>query len=202
MAISERVIYLHSQTDIYTASAFYFKNKFVIKDMFICFQKEPHNSCYLCSTFCAAFSAMATDSTDTELTIIGEYTHGACTPVVTGGGIVDYGKHHNSALNPTGKSNKLVQLGRKNSTLNITCTAPTLIAVTSKDNRQSTIVALNDTSYIEKAYDTLVDMKGTKNAFGLGSAPNGQKLALHPLVLTGLMVGFTRRTIQVKFLST
>lgn len=114
---------------------------------------------------------MATDSTDTELTIIGEYTPGACTPVVTGGGIVDYGKHHNSALNPTGKSNKLVQLDRKNSTLNITCTAPTLIAVTSKDNRQSTIVALNDTSYIEKAYDTLVDMKGTKNAFGLGSAP-------------------------------
>ncbi len=51
----------------------------------------------------AAFSAMATDSTDTELTIIGEYTPGACTPVVTGGGIVDYGKHHNSALNPTGK---------------------------------------------------------------------------------------------------
>lgn len=42
--------------------------------MFICFSKEPHNSCYLCSTFCAAFSAMATDSTDTELTIIGEYT--------------------------------------------------------------------------------------------------------------------------------
>ncbi len=132
------------------------------------FKKNLTTAAICAALSVAAFSAMATDSTDTELTIIGEYTPGACTPVVTGGGIVDYGKHHNSALNPTGKSNKLVQLGRKNSTLNITCTAPTLIAVTSKDNRQSTIVALNDTSYIEKAYDTLVDMKGTKNAFGLG----------------------------------
>ncbi|MCZ0544889.1 DUF1120 domain-containing protein [Escherichia coli] len=140
------------------------------------FKKNLTTAAICAALSVAAFSAMATDSTDTELTIIGEYTPGACTPVVTGSGIVDYGKHHNSALNPTGKSNKLVQLGRKNSTLNITCTAPTLIAVTSKDNRQSTIVALNDTSYIEKAYDTLVDMKGTKNAFGLGSAPNGQKI--------------------------
>lgn len=166
------------------------------------FKKNLTTAAICAALSVAAFSAMATDSTDTELTIIGEYTPGACTPVVTGGGIVDYGKHHNSALNPTGKSNKLVQLGRKNSTLNITCTAPTLIAVTSKDNRQSTIVALNDTSYIEKAYDTLVDMKGTKNAFGLVLRLMDKKLALHPLVLTGLMVGFTRRTIQVKFLST
>uniref|UniRef100_UPI001FCEFEDB DUF1120 domain-containing protein n=1 Tax=Escherichia coli TaxID=562 RepID=UPI001FCEFEDB len=87
------------------------------------FKKNLTTAAICAALSVAAFSAMATDSTDTELTIIGEYTPGACTPVVTGGGIVDYGKHHNSALNPTGKSNKLVQLGRKNSTLNITCTA-------------------------------------------------------------------------------
>lgn len=74
MAISERVIYLHSQTDIYTASAFYFKNKFVIKDMFICFQKNLTTAAICAALSVAAFSAMATDSTDTELTIIGEYT--------------------------------------------------------------------------------------------------------------------------------
>ncbi len=72
------------------------------------FKKNLTTAAICAALSVAAFSAMATDSTDTELTIIGEYTPGACTPVVTGGGIVDYGKHHNSALNPTGKSNKLV----------------------------------------------------------------------------------------------
>ena len=160
------------------------------------FKKNLTTAAICAALSVAAFSAMATDSTDTELTIIGEYTPGACTPVVTGGGIVDYGKHHNSALNPTGKSNKLVQLGRKNSTLNITCTAPTLIAVTSKDNRQSTIVALNDTSYIEKAYDTLVDMKGTKNAFGLGSAPNGQKIGAASIGIDRSKEGANKQVIS------
>ena len=89
------------------------------------FKKNLTTAAICAALSVAAFSAMATDSTDTELTIIGEYTPGACTPVVTGGGIVDYGKHHNSALNPTGKSNK--RSISANSTLNITCTAPTLL---------------------------------------------------------------------------
>lgn len=112
MAISERVIYLHSQTDIYCFS-FYFKINLLLRICSYVFQKNLTTAAICAALSVAAFSAMATDSTDTELTIIGEYTPGACTPVVTGGGIVDYGKHHNSALNPTGKSNKLVQLGRK-----------------------------------------------------------------------------------------
>lgn len=143
------------------------------------FLKKMTSAAAVCAVLSvASFGVQAADSTDTELTIIGEYNPGACTPVLTGGGVIDYGKHHISFLNPTGVSNKLVQLGRKNSTLTITCTAPTLIAITSKDNRLSSVVPVNNTNYIDKAYDTLIVMNSTRNGYGLGTAPNGQKIGV------------------------
>ena len=51
------------------------------------FKKNLTTAAICAALSVAAFSAMATDSTDTELTIIGEYTPGACTPVV-------YGRRH------------------------------------------------------------------------------------------------------------
>ncbi|BEA14769.1 hypothetical protein VEE05_04870 [Escherichia coli] len=45
------------------------------------FKKNLTTAAICAALSVAAFSAMATDSTDTELTIIGEYTPGACTPV-------------------------------------------------------------------------------------------------------------------------
>lgn len=45
------------------------------------FKKNLTTAAIFAALSVAAFSAMATGSTDTELTIIGEYTPGACTPV-------------------------------------------------------------------------------------------------------------------------
>ncbi len=65
------------------------------------FKKNLTTAAICAALSVAAFSAMAT------IQLIGELIyHRRVYPgmsAVTWGGIVDYGKHHNSALNPTGK---------------------------------------------------------------------------------------------------
>ena len=126
-----------------------------------------------------SFNVMAADTTvtsDATLTVVGEFNPGACTPEFTGGGIIDYGKHPNMALNPTGVTNPLVQLGRKTTTLTIKCTAPTLFGITSFDNRLNSRIGLSSTAYIANAFGKKMNATATSNGFGLGLAPNGQKI--------------------------
>ncbi len=144
------------------------------------FFKKSLTTAAVCAALAvASFNAMAADTTvtsDATLTVIGEYNPGACTPEFTGGGVIDYGKHPNMALNPTGVTNTLVQLGRKNTTLTVKCTAPTLFAITSFDNRLDSRIGLSSTAYIAQAFGSKLNMNATANGFGLGLAPNGQKI--------------------------
>lgn len=130
----------------------------------------------LCGTTLSAFAADTGVTSDTTMTVIGEFNPGACTPTMSGGGVIDYGKKPNLALNPTGTTNTLVQLGRKTTTLMVTCTAPTLIGITSFDNRVDSRLPLSATAYIEKAFGKQMNLTNTGNGFGLGMAPNGQKI--------------------------
>lgn len=143
------------------------------------FKKKLATTAIVTALSTMSLSALAADTTvtsDATLTVVGEFNPGACTPTMTGGGVIDYGKKPNLALNPTGKTNTLVQLGRKTTTLMVNCTAPTLIGITSFDNRLDSRLPLSSTVYIEKAFGKLMDLETTANGFGLGLAPNGQKI--------------------------
>ncbi|EFB2832759.1 MULTISPECIES: DUF1120 domain-containing protein [Escherichia] len=143
------------------------------------FKKSLTTAAICAALAVTSFNVMAADTTvtsDATLTVVGEFNPGACTPEFTGGGIIDYGKHPNMALNPTGVTNTLVQLGRKTTTLTIKCTAPTLFAITSFDNRLDSRLPLSGTAYVAKAFGKQMDMANTSNGFGLGLAPNGQKI--------------------------
>lgn len=122
----------------------------------------------------------ATAGSDVTLKVIGNIVPGACVPTLPNGGVVDYGTIRNAVIDPTGQTNKLVQLGQKTVTLTVTCDTNIAVAITSSDNRSDTNVGLNSTtSYIEGAYADGSNMTATSNGFGLGKAPNGVNIGAY-----------------------
>lgn len=85
--------------------------------------------------FCACALMAATSvvfaASTADLKVSGTIIPASCTPAFSGGGTVDYGKISAKDLNPT----KLTALPRKFFTWTITCSAPTRIALSFKDNR-------------------------------------------------------------------
>jgi hypothetical protein len=77
----------------------------------------------------AATSAFAASST--ELTVTGTITPAACTPSLSGGGVVDFGKLSAKDLNATSAT----RLPPKTLQLTVSCDAPTQFAIIPIDNR-------------------------------------------------------------------
>lgn len=73
---------------------------------------------------------MAASSVD--LSVRGSITPAACTPALSGGGVVDHGKISRKDLN---QSNKPTELPLATLRLSIECSAPTMVAIKSRDNR-------------------------------------------------------------------
>lgn len=73
--------------------------------------------------------AMAASSVD--LSVKGSITPAACTPTLSGGGVVDHGKISYSDLNRNGDTN----LPTVTMPFTVNCTAPTLFAINTTDNR-------------------------------------------------------------------
>lgn len=76
-----------------------------------------------------SFTTQAADSVD--LKVIGTITPGACTPTISGGGVIDYGTIKADSLAATG----LTKLSVKSATLSISCTAETKMAIKAVDQR-------------------------------------------------------------------
>jgi hypothetical protein len=75
-------------------------------------------------------------ASSTDLTVTGIITPDACTPTLSGGGIVDFGKIAAKSLNlttPTRLEDKTVQL-------TVSCDAPTRFAVIPLDNREGSAI--------------------------------------------------------------
>jgi hypothetical protein len=70
-------------------------------------------------------------ASSTDLTVTGTITPQACTPGFSGGGVVDYGKLLVKNLNTT----EPTELADRDLQLNLTCGAPTLVALKVIDNR-------------------------------------------------------------------
>ncbi|MGJ7513325.1 DUF1120 domain-containing protein [Pseudomonas baetica] len=77
-------------------------------------------------------SASAFAASSVDLTVTGIITPSACTPTLSNGGTVDYGKISAKDLNPDRPTNLAVQQVQ----LNVNCDAATLMALEAKDNRE------------------------------------------------------------------
>ncbi|TSD60058.1 DUF1120 domain-containing protein [Variovorax sp. KBS0712] len=105
-----------------------------------------------------------------ELRIAGTITPSPCTPVFTGGGVVDYGKIPASSLNPTAQTT----LAEKTIQLSITCGAPLRFGFKVIDERAASAV-----TSLETIPGATPNMK-----FGLGTS-DGKKIGAYSLQVTG-----------------
>jgi hypothetical protein len=101
-----------------------------------------------------------------DLTVQGLITPSACTPSLSSGGVVDHGKVAAKDLSPINWTG----LGDHTLQLNITCEAPTLLALQGVDNRG--------------------DSPDAFNAYGLGLV-DGKKLGMYMLSLDNATSGGT-----------
>lgn len=92
------------------------------------------------SAVALAMAALATSGAaqaqTVDVSVIGTIIPEACTPTVSGGGVIDYGKISASTINQT----DYTALPVKQESFSIQCTAPVKAAVTAVDNRASTMV--------------------------------------------------------------
>ena len=80
-------------------------------------------------------SSLAANAASTvDLTVTGLITPMACTPVLSGGGLVDFGKISRNDLNPSTGT----RLPHKYLTLTVTCNAAGRYALRMRDNREGT----------------------------------------------------------------
>ncbi|GHD96625.1 membrane protein [Pseudocitrobacter faecalis] len=100
----------------------------------------------------------------TDLKVQGTLTMGACTPTLSSGGVVDYGKLSIAALNASAVN----QLGEHDITLSITCESPTKVGFSVVDDRADTVA------------DTAPSVNGFSakpaQEFGLGKTAGGINL--------------------------
>ncbi|MBP8540935.1 MULTISPECIES: DUF1120 domain-containing protein [unclassified Citrobacter] len=89
----------------------------------------------LLSALSLALLGSAAHAADTAtLKVAGRLTNAACTPTMSDAGVADYGKIYLGNLSATATN----QLGQKNITLSINCTAATKVAWRFMDNRAGT----------------------------------------------------------------
>ncbi|TXU05215.1 DUF1120 domain-containing protein [Enterobacter hormaechei] len=129
----------------------------------------------------SAFGALAAN--DVTLKVIGTINPAACTPTLPDGGIVDYGTILNRNIAPTGATNKLIQLGQKSITLNISCESNMSVAFTSTDNRLDSRVTLSSTAFIAGSGTDKADFSNTTGAFGLGKTTAGVNIGAYTVAI-------------------
>ena len=118
-------------------------------------------------SLCVA-SAFAADTA--VLKVTGKLTNAACTPVLSKGGIVDYGSIHLGDLSPTAVN----QLGQKNIDLTINCTAATKVAWNMVDDRAASNAGIT----VEKGLYNGGDIVSTDTdqTYGVGTTTGGVKI--------------------------
>lgn len=119
----------------------------------------------------AAPYALAASSTD--LTVTGVITPKACTPSLSGGGLVDVGKVEVKDLNPT----RYTIVGEQPMQLTVACDAPTPFAINAIDNKAGT--------------------SSSDSYFGLGLTSNNEKIGYFtPLIKSALADGQPAQSIK------
>lgn len=119
--------------------------------------------------------SMAASSVD--LNVKGSITPAACTPALSGGGVVDHGKIAFKDLKRTGETPLPVATLR----LNVSCMASTLFAVKATDNRSG----------------SSAEQGGTTSGFGVGFINGDVKVGFYVLKMNNSMAdGATQAVIE------
>lgn len=103
-------------------------------------------------------------ASNVDLTVKGLITPSACTPLLSGGGVVEHGKISAKDLHPSATTD----LPPASLQLSVDCDAPTLVAVKSSDNRAGTAAG----------------WQGDMSNFGLGLATGDKKIGWYTLKMT------------------
>ncbi|HDG1709180.1 TPA: DUF1120 domain-containing protein [Kluyvera ascorbata] len=122
-------------------------------------------------------AAHAADGT-AVLKLTGTLSNQPCTPTLSGGGTVDFGTKHLDELSATATN----QLGSKDLTLSIACTAPTKMGWTIADDRADTRAKVT----IEGGWtqDDVVFSSSTSMQFGAGKTAGGVNIGAYSVSLS------------------
>lgn len=103
----------------------------------------------------------------------GTLTNSACTPELSNGGVVDYGNIHLGELSTT----EVNQLGEKNISLTINCSAPSKVGFSSVDDRSDSQadIKVESTKYGDQTIDPYL--------FGLGKTTGDVKIGAYAVLL-------------------
>lgn len=115
------------------------------------------------------------------LQVQGKLTNASCTPELSNGGEVDYGYIHLSSLSST----EVNQLGHKDITLTVTCTAPTKVGFFTEDDQQSTAIdiSVENATYSGETYTTGGGFSSKPYKFGIGLTEGGVKIGAYTTFL-------------------
>lgn len=134
---------------------------------------------------CAALmmAAQANAANDATLKVVGNIVPAACTPTLSSDGEVSFGTIAASAIENAPSGNSLVQLGSKDVVLSISCEAKTAVGFNMVDNRASSAVALNATTFIDPVFQGSTSADQAYFGFGLGLASNNAKIGAYSVSL-------------------
>lgn len=106
----------------------------------------------------------------------------ACTPSLSNGGVVNFGKHSINALS----TSHYTQLGVRNITLTVTCESATGIAITARDTRADS-VTIGEDSEGKRGVSYTVTGGGyidqTARLFGLGKTSSGLNIGSYAVLI-------------------
>ncbi|EOF5098339.1 DUF1120 domain-containing protein [Salmonella enterica] len=126
-------------------------------------------------------SASAYAESTAVLKLQGVLTNDACTPELSGGGIVDFGTHYVYQLSATEDN----QLGSKDFTLTINCTAPTKLAWTITDDRPDSKASV---SIDNPGWSSNEPLWGNGERFGAGKTAGGVSIGAYALAMNAAAV--------------
>ncbi|MDY3572527.1 DUF1120 domain-containing protein [Enterobacter hormaechei] len=124
---------------------------------------------------CVSQSASAATTESVELKVTGVLSMGACYPVLDNGGVVDYGKISNHALESAAPND----LGKKSINLTVTC-----------DNAHVAGFTITDNAAASAMTGGVGAIAGT-NAFGLGQTAGGVNLGSYSITMASVTLDGT-----------
>ncbi|ENA9696864.1 DUF1120 domain-containing protein [Salmonella enterica subsp. enterica] len=142
----------------------------------------------IATTVAMALSAAAAHADSTAvLKLKGVLTNDACTPELTGGGVVDFGTKYVSSLSATSDN----QLGYKDISLTITCSAATKVAWSITDDSADSMKKMT----IDNATTDGYQVWGASNQFGAGKTADGVNIGAYSVAMekTVAVDGSTKR---------
>ncbi|MCS2167445.1 DUF1120 domain-containing protein [Scandinavium manionii] len=126
-----------------------------------------------CSSYAAETATMK---------VQGVLTNSSCTPTLSNGGTVDFGTFHLGDLS----ASEVNQLGKKDITLTINCTAPSKVSWNTLDDRRDSLKELR----ITNAFANGSDATSYINEFGIGKTAENvsmgaYSIGINPAAVTG-----------------